>query len=100
MQDTKEFRAQWFKAIPEKVEDTCNGCFYAYESDNAFCDVVDCHNVPGVIWVPKYSKLEMAVLSLLEYFESGNNVPVQQATIKADSPEIRKLRELVGRSCT
>lgn len=100
MQSAKEFRGQWFRQVPEQIEDNCSGCFYASEPDNALCDVVGCHNIVGAIWVPKYSELELAVLSLLEYFESGNSVPVQQATIKADSPEIRKLRELVGKPCT
>lgn len=88
----------------------CEGCScHGMDDDeNTACTAVRCTELPetkNVIWVPykknpKLVELETAVLSLLEYFESGNSVPVQQATIKADSPEIRKLRELVGKPCT
>lgn len=36
----------------------------------------------------RIAELEKALRGVLGYFRSGNDVPVERATIKADSPEI------------
>ena len=43
----------------------------------------------------KENELRAALSGLLSYFESGNSVPVDKATIKADSPEVIAARAAI-----
>ena len=43
-------------------------------------------------------ELLAALNGLLAYFESGNSVPVSQATIKANSPEVLAARAAIARA--
>ena len=43
----------------------------------------------------KENELRAALSGLLSYFESGNSVPVDKATIKADSPEVIDARAAI-----
>lgn len=44
------------------------------------------------------TELQLAVKNLLEYFESSNDLPVEKATIRSDSKEVRELKLALSNS--
>lgn len=50
------------------------------------------------LYEPKLKRIENLLIQLNEYFESGNQYPIEKATIRTDSKEIQELKTLLGKN--